>query len=162
GVQRGDYLKEIDLKGAGDETKRFVLIENKPGEAVVDPLRLPDELRQWAEAHREASKTVKVVFVVQRKQLNANKEEWPIRTLLQELDSPEVTLRVQRGDKVAEEAFTLAADSAWPLEDRGLLFREDARVQKADNPLQAVGMGVQETWYTICDVYIQLRGFLTR
>jgi regulator of sigma E protease len=254
GVERGDYLKEIDLKGAGDETKRFVLIENKPGEAVVDPMRLPDELRQWAEAHGDPAggKAVKVVFVVQRKELNANKEEWPTRALpeadwdwrwrfdeevpvgkaaplavpelgvaypvqttvedvaagspaegrlqkkdvlkayrikdlgakpgewtdgnweelgadqgpqffttLQELDSPEVTLRVQRGDKVLEEAFTLAPDPTWPLEDRGLLFMADAREQVAGNPLQAVGMGVQETWYTISDVYLQLRGFLT-
>jgi regulator of sigma E protease len=252
-VRPGDVLKEIILKGAGIEEKHFLLGDGNPAD-VVDPVRLPDELRAWAEAHRDAApgKAIKAVFVVQRKEVVNNEEKWPARPLpevewdwrwrfdeerpvspaaplavpelgvaypvlmtvedvaaaspadghlqkkdvikeigtkhlkdsaghwtdvvwdqlgpdqwpqvsaaLQEMDSPEVAVRVQRGDKVVEETLTLQPDATWPADDPGLKVMTDHRVQKAGNPAQALVMGLQETWYRIADTYLQLRGFLT-
>jgi regulator of sigma E protease len=67
GVKKGDIITEIVLKAANGEQKRFVIGDGDPAE-VVDPTRLPDDLRQWADAHLDphTGKGVQALFTVVR------------------------------------------------------------------------------------------------
>jgi regulator of sigma E protease len=62
-VHDGDFLKEVRLKGTGEqgpEEKRFVLGEGNPSN-LIDPTRLPSELRQWADSHTDVQAVLTVV-----------------------------------------------------------------------------------------------------
>jgi regulator of sigma E protease len=74
------------------------------------------------------------------------------------LDFPEVQVRVSRNDQLLPNEVTLTAeeDEGWPAVDRGLLFVAETRLQKADNPLQAVGMGAERTIRWIRQIYQQI------
>jgi regulator of sigma E protease len=65
GVAAGDLLQEVVLK-AGDQERHFVTAHKKGETAAdlerfVDPLRLPDELRGWAEG-KQGVKATLIVF----------------------------------------------------------------------------------------------------
>ncbi len=57
--------------------------------------------------------------------------------------------------------MTLATNASWPLEDRGVILLSDTTLQKADNFLQAVGMGVDRTWSFIRQLYMGFANILT-
>ncbi len=52
-----------------------------------------------------------------------------------------------------ETPMTAVEDRTWPLVDRGLMLMPDAKLVKADNVFQAVGMGVGRTWVFIRTMY---------
>src|SRR5262249_31729918 len=52
-------------------------------------------------------------------------------------------------------------DTTWPKEERGLILERDVRWQRADNMLEAIGMGFQDTWNRMTQVFENLRGILT-
>jgi regulator of sigma E protease len=246
-VHEGDILTKVVLKDAAGETKTFALGEGNPAD-LIDPVRLPWELRRWAYAHErvEAILTVvhtnakgererstetlanpakwdpkwrfdhetpgmpsspwpipelglayrigtlvdevlpdgaaagrlqkhDVVKAIRFRQMGAKADQWTdsdwlkldgdqwarFFEILQHVDSPEVTLKVERNGQEEELALTLRPDWTWPQADRGLLFMPDLREQKADNAAQALVMGADETLTTILDVYLQLRNLVT-
>jgi regulator of sigma E protease len=77
GVKPGDVLKEVVLK-AGSGQRRFVLSQENgqapaADEELVDPMRLPVALRQWALSHPET----KVRFIVTRDEQRRDVKELP-------------------------------------------------------------------------------------
>jgi regulator of sigma E protease len=53
-------------------------------------------------------------------------------------------------------------DPTWPLEERGLiLLLPEVKVQKADTILQALAFGVEDTWDTITQIYLNLNSLIS-
>ena len=76
---------------------------------------------------------------------------------LQASDTPDVKIKLSGGKNDApdlpEEMLTATEDRTWPLVDRGLMLMPDSKLVKADNPIQAIGMGVGRTWVFIRTIY---------
>jgi regulator of sigma E protease len=54
------------------------------------------------------------------------------------------------------------ATNDWPAVDRGFFFPFDTRLQKADNPWEAVTMGLHRTWRTVKVIYQTLYATIFR
>jgi regulator of sigma E protease len=80
---------------------------------------------------------------------------------LQEAPVAKVTLAIKRNGQAREITVALKEDHDWPLARRGLVFDLDQRLQKADNFVQAVGMGLDDTYNTMRQVFQNLRGMAT-
>ena len=139
GLKKGDLLLEVRFKYRG----------KAPGSVEWGP---------WTELWTKNSSAV-------------NEKEpqpwWPnVFRHLQELEHKELEVKVRRGGEDLGAALALAADpekseADWPNDDRGLYLVNDARLKKADNPLQALGMGAEYTLRTIVRVYRGLLGMIT-
>jgi membrane-associated protease RseP (regulator of RpoE activity) len=70
GVEIKDVIKEVTLTD-GQETIRFVSYPKSPGEKVLDPVRLPYELRRWAQDRTGLKASLKV----QRENPQTHKED---------------------------------------------------------------------------------------
>ena len=91
--------------------------------------------------------------------------EWAY--LFQTLQYPEVVkikVKVKRAGTEQEIEVEPQTDLSWPSEDRerGLLLAPDTRIEKADNALQAIEMGFRDTYRSIVQVYLHLRGLVAR
>jgi regulator of sigma E protease len=81
------------------------------------------------------------------------------------LQTPEVTkvvLKIKRGGKEQELEVVPQEDKGWPMDERGLMLTYDNRVERADNVLAAIGMGFRDTYRSIMQVYLHLRGLVAR
>jgi regulator of sigma E protease len=96
--------------------------------------------------------------------------EWAyIYLWLQSPDIAKVTFKVKRAGKEQEVEITPRPDEGWPLvgtgsplDERGLLLTYDNRVERAGNVLEAIGMGFRDTYRSITQVYLHLRGLVAR
>jgi len=80
---------------------------------------------------------------------------------LQITDSPQVTLRIKRGEgEPIELNVTAEPDTSWTIPYRGVYLRDDIRVQKAEGILEALGMGANRTYRTIKLIYQNLTAML--
>jgi regulator of sigma E protease len=70
-----------------------------------------------------------------------------------------MTVKVQ--GKEEEILLKASEDKTWPMVPRGMLLSPDQRIQKADSMVEAVEMGLSETWDKITQVYQNLRGMIT-
>jgi regulator of sigma E protease len=68
----------------------------------------------------------------------------------------EIDLRVKRGDEVIEVTVKGREDHQWPVEDRGLIFQQDVRVQRATDIGDAAHLGARRTVRFIKEVYMNL------
>lgn len=69
---------------------------------------------------------------------------------------PEVDLRVKRGDEVKEVTLKGTPNTAFPTEERGLIFQTENQIQKATDVGDAIGLGAQRTGRFIKVVYMNL------
>lgn len=69
---------------------------------------------------------------------------------------PEVDVRVKRGDEVKEVTLKGTPNTAFPTEERGLIFQTETQVQKATDVGDAIGLGAQRTGRFIKVVYMNL------
>jgi len=83
--------------------------------------------------------------------------------ILQRADFPTVQVRVSRDNQLLEPDPTLTAteDPSWPAEDRGVLLQPDSKLQKANDPLEAIGLGAARTARFLRLLYKQLPVLLT-
>jgi regulator of sigma E protease len=89
--------------------------------------------------------------------------EWA--NLFLRLQSPEVAkvkLKIKRPGQEKEEIIELRPeeDKTWGMNERGLAFTIDSRTQRADNALLAIEMGFRDTYRSIVQVYLHLRGLI--
>ncbi|MFN4258509.1 MAG: site-2 protease family protein [Gemmataceae bacterium] len=85
-------------------------------------------------------------------------DQWAYLFLnLQQSDSKDVTLRVERGKEQYEVRLTAEEDLSWPTTDRGIDFANELRRQKADGLFEAIGMGLNRTSRFIQMMYVQLQ-----
>jgi regulator of sigma E protease len=75
------------------------------------------------------------------------------------MDYPKIG--VQINDSEDEIILHAQPDPTWPLADRGMIFSRDLRIQRADSIVEAVEMGLKDTYGKITQVYRTLRGFIT-
>jgi regulator of sigma E protease len=88
--------------------------------------------------------------------------EWA--NIFARMQAPElvgVKVKVKRAGKEIELDLKPIDDSSWPMDERGLAFANDSRIEKADNVFEAIGMGFRDTHRSIMQVYLVLRGLLT-
>jgi regulator of sigma E protease len=65
-------------------------------------------------------------------------------------------LKVKRGDGELEVTVAGRENQAWPTEDRGLIFQQDFRTQKATDIVDALNLGGRRTVRFIKEVYMNL------
>lgn len=68
----------------------------------------------------------------------------------------EIDLRLKRGDQTVEITLKGRPDKTWPTDDRGLIFQQDFRTQKATDIGHAVQLGAWRTVRFIKEVYQNL------
>ncbi|HXG12676.1 MAG TPA: site-2 protease family protein [Gemmataceae bacterium] len=259
GIRPGDLLTEVRLSTAdGSASQRFVIAPPRKGGKnaggadagvhLIDPMRLPDALRRWAEAHEKEGVKVKLVVLRDdpqtheaRKREELAEVEWDFRwrfdrvvpigiaspvpvpelgiayrveTTVAEVVGPpasdglrkndvvkavrfrkpgknwgasedgswvdklesdqwpaiffelqrspfkELTLRVERDGKTEEVRLTAQPVPDWPMAERGWLWQPAKVIQKADNFVEAMGMGLEDTWRGLTQVYLFIRGMM--
>jgi regulator of sigma E protease len=73
-----------------------------------------------------------------------------------------VTLRFERDKQVQEVTLTAQPDPSWPWdEQRGLLLLPDTRMQQASYLGEAMALGMQRTYRSIVQIYLNLRAMIT-
>ena len=84
--------------------------------------------------------------------------------LMQILPSPELDFKVTRaGTPDTEVTVTVVPATAdWPAVDRGFVFNFDTRIQIAEDPWDAVKMGMHRTWRTVKVIYQTLYATIFR
>jgi regulator of sigma E protease len=83
--------------------------------------------------------------------------QWAIVfTRLQFEEVKDLDLKIERSGGEVEVALTAEKDESWPLADRGLHFRNDSRIHKAEDVLEALGMGMHRTVRLVRVIYQNL------
>jgi regulator of sigma E protease len=68
----------------------------------------------------------------------------------------QMDLKVKRGNDEMELPVAGEEDKNWPMEDRGLIFQQDFRTQKAADIGEALNLGARRTLRFIQEVYMNL------
>src|SRR5262249_17513349 len=76
-------------------------------------------------------------------------------------DYRRIELKVEREGETEEIELTTQPDRQWPLYDRGFMFMPDQRRHRADSLMGALGLGMQDTYRQILQVYSTVRGMIT-
>jgi regulator of sigma E protease len=79
---------------------------------------------------------------------------------LQGMTYKDMSLRVKRNDKIEEVQLTAQPDPTWPLDELGVLLQTEKVIQKADSVLEAMAMGLDDTWQSLMQVYLVIRGMI--
>jgi regulator of sigma E protease len=79
------------------------------------------------------------------------------------LEEKAVSLKVERnGNRLDNPVeLTAVADPDWPLDQRGLDWMVDTRMQRADSIWQAIGLGTEATYQSIIKIYLHIYGIVT-
>jgi len=82
-----------------------------------------------------------------------------------------ITLKVERSvigedkkadKKTIEVELPIKADTTWPLVERGWHLAPDTRLVKADNPIEAIKLGLIDTHRRMWEVFLTIRGIVNR
>ena len=73
-----------------------------------------------------------------------------------------IELKIKRAGKEMEVEVPIVTDETWPLADRGWILAEDKRRVKASDPAHAVRLGLKDTHNRMMEVFLNIRGMLTR
>jgi regulator of sigma E protease len=95
-----------------------------------------------------------------RVELDLNEWAWAFASI-QQMGSTEIHLEVIRNNQRLTLLLKWKEDKTWPLEDRGLILARDIRVQKADNLLDAFGLGLDDVGKSLGQLVTNLRGAVT-
>jgi regulator of sigma E protease len=82
--------------------------------------------------------------------------QWASADAVYQLNSPDLDVKVKRGDETIELTLKGRPATAWPLEDRGLIFQAEVKVQQANNIGDAIHLGALRTVRFIKTVYMNL------
>lgn len=83
--------------------------------------------------------------------------QWASADSLYQLNGPELDIKVKRGEsETVEMTLTGAPATAWPLDDRGLIFQSETQVQKATDIADAMRLGGLRTVRFVKTVYMNL------
>jgi regulator of sigma E protease len=81
--------------------------------------------------------------------------------VLQEAGFKEATLIVERAKQTQEYHLFALPDPTWPADEPGLIFPLELLPQKADGVGQAVTLGLQRTYRSIVQIYMNLKAMIT-
>jgi regulator of sigma E protease len=89
---------------------------------------------------------------------------WPYADYVLQSDdyteAKDLLLKVERGGTTEEVEVNAAVDRDWPLDQRGLILLLDVRIQKADDVWGALSLGVERTYRSVYQIYLNLYGIL--
>jgi regulator of sigma E protease len=74
--------------------------------------------------------------------------------------SPELNLKVKRGEEVIPVTIKANPNTAFPLYDRGLIFKTEVEVRQAADVGEAIKLGALRTMRDIKTVYMGLYGYI--
>jgi regulator of sigma E protease len=85
-------------------------------------------------------------------------DNWPYaHYVAHRIDSRQIGLKVQREpQQTFEVVLTAEPDRGWPIADRGLVFANDTRIEKADSISSALMIGLRREKKLIRDIYQNL------
>jgi regulator of sigma E protease len=93
---------------------------------------------------------------------------WCSVTLRSFYDEPSLQVKVvregkvvQEGDKDKEFELDTRYDPTWPSDELGLTFQTDKTNVKAKSLLDALDLGINETWELVLHIYLSLRNIVT-
>jgi len=86
--------------------------------------------------------------------------QWASVDFLYQLYSPELDLKVKRNEQIDDIHLTAKPATDWPLDDRGLRFQPEVRIQQATDVGDAVRLGALRTVRFIKSVYMSLYGYI--
>lgn len=83
-------------------------------------------------------------------------------TELQSAEPKEIDVKIERSgvSGLIEMRIKTIADNTWPMTDRGLFFKIDTRLHKAEDSLDALGLGMHRTVRTVRIIYLNLYGMV--
>ncbi len=81
---------------------------------------------------------------------------------LQTAEPKEIDLKIERSGATGPIEVTVktVADKTWPIADRGLFFKIDTRLHKAEDSLDALALGMHRTVRTVRVIYQNLYGMI--
>jgi regulator of sigma E protease len=68
----------------------------------------------------------------------------------------EIDLDVLRGSQAIPLKLTTTDDQDWPMIDRGFIFDDETRLQRAESFTEALALGWRKTWRTVGTIYDNL------
>jgi len=84
-------------------------------------------------------------------------KQWAsVDSMLQGQTPAKIGLRIKRGEETVAIDVVALPDKTWALDERGLHFQEDFRIQKASDVSDALGLGMHRTLRFIKEVYLNL------
>ena len=95
-----------------------------------------------------------------RVELDRNDWPWALESL-QQMDTKDLAVDVIRNNVQIMVVLKLTEDKTWPVEDRGLILARDLRLQSADDFLDAMRRGLNQTGKSIGQAFTNLQGSLT-
>ncbi len=88
------------------------------------------------------------------KWLDLEPNSWAlISKMIDEVESKDITLRVERDKQDFEVALTAVPEHSWPAIDRGLILAAEKRRQRADTLMQAIALGLRATQRSVMQIY---------
>jgi regulator of sigma E protease len=94
--------------------------------------------------------------------MEIKQHQWAIAfTLLQLAEVKELDLKIVREGSEVEVSLKATTDESWPIVDRGLRFKYDSRLHKADDVLDALGIGMHRTVRLVRVIYQNLYAMIS-
>ena len=84
-----------------------------------------------------------------------------VAKMIDDLESKDIALRVERDKKDIEVTLTAAPDKSWPAIDRGLILTPEKYLQRAETVAQAISMGIRATLRSVTQIYKNLQAIVT-
>ncbi|MCI0641997.1 MAG: site-2 protease family protein [Gemmataceae bacterium] len=97
--------------------------------------------------------------------LKEEMEQWArVATVLQMPNIEKVKLKVSRSQDSKQETKEIelvpVIDPSWPVPTNGIAFMTDVRRQWADSNLEAIQLGLSDTWDSMRQIFQNLRGMI--
>jgi regulator of sigma E protease len=135
---------------------KSIVAEVIPGLIKDNPLKQDDAIKEVLSYPKDSSEAYDAKVT-----LKAEDEQWAsVANFLQQYPGKKIVLKITRDGKPEEVTIHPVADENYPSAETGMEFESDSRLQIADSNLQAIGMGLSDTWDNMSQVFHTLRGMI--
>ena len=139
------------------------VVKSLQGQALEEPssrVGLLSRIMNWLGWQPRAAEEAQTNGKRRLKWVALKADQWAgVNYSLQLSEVKTVSLKLDRDQ--LEVSLTAKPDTNWPIAERGLLLREDRRLQKATSIGQALSMGLDKTYDFITQIFSSIRGLAT-
>ncbi len=142
---------------------KSIVAEVIPGLIKDNPLKQDDAIKEvlsYPKDHKNPKETSENYDA--KMTLKGEDKQWAFVAghFLQLFPGKKIVLKITRDGKPEEVTIHPVADEKYPTAETGMEFTGDRRLQIADSNLQAIGMGLSDTWDNMSQVFHTLRGMI--